>query len=157
MTPELTRMIDVRSLPEGVHVSANAAEREALARRCGIEAVDRLEVEVAFSRQGPAVIAEGAIAADVVQNCAVSGEPFPVTVAEPVRLCFVPASRTPPPADEIEYEGTQFDLGEAIAQTLSLAIDPYATGPDADIVRAEVGLDEPEASGPFAALAALKK
>ena len=59
--------------------------------------------------------------------------------------------------DEIEFEGTQFDLGEQIAQTLSLAIDPYATGPNAERARKESGLSDEASNGPFAALAALRK
>ena len=59
--------------------------------------------------------------------------------------------------DEIEYEGTAFDLGEALAQTLALAIDPFAEGPNADAFRAQHGLDGETPTGPFAALAALKK
>ena len=60
--------------------------------------------------------------------------------------------------DEIFYEGDSFDLGEAVAQSLALAIDPFACGPDADRVRQEKGLSaDDQPSGPFAALAALKK
>jgi hypothetical protein len=59
--------------------------------------------------------------------------------------------------DEIPYAGTAFDLGEAVAQSLALAIDPYATGPDAERVRKEKGLTDEAAHGPFAALSALKK
>ena len=58
--------------------------------------------------------------------------------------------------DEIEYEGMTFDLGEAVAQSLGLAIDPFAEGPEADAARQKHGLAGEEASGPFAALAALK-
>ena len=61
--------------------------------------------------------------------------------------------------DRIAYSGDAFDLGEAIAQTLGLAVDPYAEGPNAAAIRAEVGIkgdDQP--SGPLAeALARLKK
>jgi hypothetical protein len=59
--------------------------------------------------------------------------------------------------DDIPYTGPAFDLGEAVAQSLALAIDPYAAGPEADAVRKETGLTDKQASGPFAALAALKK
>ena len=58
--------------------------------------------------------------------------------------------------DEIPFEGDTVDLGEAVAQSLALAIDPYAVGPEAERVRQEVLSDE-AASGPFAALAALRK
>jgi hypothetical protein len=61
--------------------------------------------------------------------------------------------------DEIEYSGDMFDLGEAVAQTLGLAIDPYAEGPGADAARKAAGIvAEGEQEGPLAALlAGLKK
>ena len=58
--------------------------------------------------------------------------------------------------DEITYSGDRFDVGEAVAQSLALAIDPFATGPEADRIRTEVGLEEPEKENPFAALKGLK-
>ncbi|HEX2793115.1 MAG TPA: DUF177 domain-containing protein, partial [Croceicoccus sp.] len=58
--------------------------------------------------------------------------------------------------DEIPFTGERFDLGEAVAQSLALAIDPFMAGPDADRVRREVGLAEPEKENPFAALKGLK-
>ena len=54
------------------------------------------------------------------------------------------------------YEGERIDLGEAVAQSLALAIDPFAIGPEAEKVRAS-GLLGEENLSPFAALAALKK
>ena len=48
-------------------------------------------------------------------------------------------------------------IGDVMAQTLALAIDPFAEGPNADAFRAEHGLGEESLPGPFAALAALKK
>ena len=49
------------------------------------------------------------------------------------------------------------DLGEAVAQSFGLALDPYATGPDAETTRRDAGIvAESAPSGPFAALAALK-
>jgi hypothetical protein len=44
-----------------------------------------------------------------------------------------------------------------VAQSLSLAVDPYAAGPNAEQARKDAGLGDEAASGPFAALAALKK
>ena len=58
--------------------------------------------------------------------------------------------------DEIDYTGLTFDVGEALAQTLALSIDPFAQGPDADRVRVEHGLAGASGGGAFAALAALK-
>ena len=87
-----------------------------------------------------------------------------MTIDEPLALRFVPAAE---PAgeeieleeselDEIPFEGHVFDLGEAVAQSLALAIDPYATGPNADEMRKEKGLNDEGASGPFAVLKDLK-
>ena len=90
---------------------------------------------------------------------------MPVRIDEPLALRFVPAAEpeeeelelAESDLDEIPFEGHVFDLGEAVAQSLALAIDPYATGPEAERVRKEAGLSDEAASGPFAALAALKE
>ena len=168
MTPEFSRPVDARHLPERpLRLEATGGEREALARRFAIEAIDRLEAEVALDREGGAVTANGRIEADVVQACAVSGEPVKTRLAEPFALRFVRSEPAHGADEEIElaaddldeviYEGNQVDLGEAVAQSLSLAIDPYATGPEAEAVRREAGLSDAAANGAFAALAALKK
>ncbi len=96
--------------------------------------------------------------------------PYPVTTCPPASrriwtCCSFPPSRILAPDEEIEleeseldeipYEGDRFDLGEAVAQSLALAIDPFACGPDADRVRQEVGLAEPEKENPFAKLKGL--
>ena len=168
MTPEFSRRIDLRAVPaEPLRIEADAAERAALAKRIGIEAVERLTAEVTLVPAGGVVQVTGRIEAAVVQACGISNEPFAVKVSEPLSLRFVQGITPHKPdeeleidadaCDEIEFEGTQFDLGEQIAQTLSLAIDPYATGPNAERVRKESGLDDAASSGPFAALAALRK
>jgi uncharacterized metal-binding protein YceD (DUF177 family) len=164
-TPEFARFVDRRRLTaKPVELIADEAERKALAARFGLVAIDRLEATIALAADGEAVVGDGALCAEIVQSCAVSGDDLPVTIAEPLHLRFVPEA--PVEAEEIElaeedldeipYSGTAFDLGEAVAQSLALAIDPYATGPGADAVRREKGLSDEAASGPFAALAALK-
>lgn len=169
--PELSRMIKHKPLPGGtLEVVASEAERMALARRFGITAVDRLVARIDLTEDGKAVSATGTLEADLVQPCAISGEDFPVSVREAIALRFVPSSGTPAEPDieieladddldEIEYEGEMFDLGEAIAQSLALAIDPYAEGPNADAARKAAGIVSDDAPrGPLAdALAALKK
>ena len=164
---EFTRIADIRHLTEApLRLIATEAERAALARRFGIVSIAALEAAVQLTRDGPAVSAAGTLRAEIVQSCAVSGEDLPVTIDEPIALRFVPEAQLKITEEEIEldddtldeipFSGTQFDLGEAVAQSLALAIDPYAEGPEAERVRREV-LTAQEASGPFAALAALKK
>lgn len=164
--PEFSRLVDRRNLKAvPLTLAADEAERKALARRFGLVAIARLEAEVSLEADGEAVAAEGTLRAEVTQTCAVTGDDLPVAIEEPLSLRFVPEAPATEEEvelaeeelDEIPYSGTVFDLGEAVAQSLALAIDPYATGPNADRVREEKGLSGGEASGPFAALAALKK
>jgi uncharacterized metal-binding protein YceD (DUF177 family) len=163
--PEFARPVDRRNLAdEPLTLVADEAERKALARRFGLVAIHRLEAEVALAADGEAVDATGTLRAEIVQTCAVSGDDLPVTIEEPLAFRFVPEAPVTEEElelaeedlDEIPYAGTSFDLGEAVAQSLALAIDPYATGPEADRVRQEKGLLDEGAAGPFAALAALK-
>jgi len=165
-TPEFSRPVDERQLTaRPVGIEASADERRALARRFALVAIKSLKATVRFERDGEAVRAQGRLSAAIVQSCAISGEDLPVSIEEALVLRFVP-ERHPEDEeieldaqdlDEIPFEGDEFDLGEAVAQSLALAIDPYAIGPEADRVRKEAGLGDEAASGPFAALAALKK
>jgi uncharacterized metal-binding protein YceD (DUF177 family) len=164
--PEFPRPFDRRAITNApVRLVANEAECAALAQRFAIPSVGRLEALLDVFADGEVIHARGRMEADIVQSCAVSGDDLPVTIDEQITLRFVPPRAYDPDAeielaaeelDEIEYEGGVIDLGEAVAQTLALAIDPYLTGPDAEKVRAEV-LAAQEPSGPFAALAKLKK
>jgi len=171
MTPEFSRPFDLRQLGSApVTLSANESERAALAKRFGIVSIERLEAVLTLTPEdtprGKAVLATGTLSARWVQSCAVSGEDLPAGTDEPVTMRFVPPGEDHAPdeeielsdcdCDEIEYEGTSFDLGEAVAQSMALAIDPFATGPDADRARTEAGIVSETASGPFAALAGLK-
>ena len=164
--PEFSRPVDRRHLPAApLSLAADEGERKALARRFGLVAIGRLEAEIALEAEGETVAARGALSAEIVQTCAVTGDDLPVSIREPFALRFAPEAPvsaeelelTREELDEIPYSGTSFDLGEAVAQSLALAIDPFATGPDADRMRKEQGLLDEAASGPFAALAALKK
>jgi uncharacterized metal-binding protein YceD (DUF177 family) len=167
---EFTRIVKVRPHPpQSITLEADAAERAALAERVGVTAIEDLRAEVQFAPAGEAIAATGTLAADVIQPCAVSGEDFAVRVNEPLHLRFVRAL-TPVASDEeieladdepdeIEFDGETIDVGEAVAQSLALAIDPYAVGPDADAARRAAGIeDESAPRGPLAeALAALRK
>lgn len=165
---EFTRMVELRSVDARPRrLEANEAERAALAERFGLVSIGRLEADIELTADGAEVDAAGTLDTEIVQSCAVTGDDLPVTIHEKLAFRFVPESAAPPPSeedieidsgelDEIPYQGTAFDLGEAVAQSLALAIDPYATGPNADAARREAGLLGEEDAGPFAALKALK-
>lgn len=162
---EFTRIIDLREIGEAPRkLAASAEECTALAMRFDLVSVDRLEAEIVLDSDGPAVTANGTLQAEIVQSCAVSGEDLPVAISEMVALRFVPAGTAQAEEieldadqlDEIDFTGSAFDLGEALAQTLALAIDPFAIGPKAEEARRKAGIGGEGAGGAFAALAALK-
>lgn len=166
--PEYSYPIDLRQVNDvPLTLAPDEAARRRLAGRFGITAIPAMQATVQLVREGERVTATGRLVADVIQACRISAEDFPVHIDEPVHLRFVPLvgeivpdeeiELTADDCDEIEYSGTAFDLGEALAQTLALAIDPFAEGPNADAFRAEHGLAGETSTGPFAALAALKK
>jgi uncharacterized metal-binding protein YceD (DUF177 family) len=164
---EFVREFDVRQCEgKAAHIEADEAERAALAKRFGIVRIDRLEADVVLHRKDRVIDARGTLSADIVQACAVSAEDLPVTIDEEVAVRFVPEVRIYAPdqeielsaeeCDEVEYGGSHFDLGEAVAQTLALAIDPFAVGPQAAEARKRPELNAEAEPGPFAALKDLK-
>jgi len=170
MTPEFSRLIGGRQV-EGKHVALapTEAERAALAQRFGLVRIDSLTADLDLSTKDRAsgfqVEASGTLKAEIVQPCAVSAEDLPVSIDEPLFFRFVPQATDYTPdeeieltaeeLDEIEYDGTHLDIGEAVAQSLALAIDPFLTGPDAEAARKAAGIGAPEDQGPFAALKGL--
>jgi uncharacterized metal-binding protein YceD (DUF177 family) len=173
MTPEFSRTVQIDTLggaPRSLAVEADEAERAALAERFGLLAIERLAAEAALTRGGETVIAAGRLEADVTQSCVATGEPVPERVEHSFRIEFRPPPEGGAAEEEIElseseldivfYEGGSVDLGEAVAETLSLNLDPYPRCAEAEAALREAGVkSEEEAraeSSPFAVLAALK-
>lgn len=165
---ELERIFEAARLPSAEQViEASEAECAALAARFGLVTVKSLTARVQLAADGPTVRATGRVTANIVQSCAVSGEDLPVRIGEPLALRFVPAGEpvsgdeeielSAEELDDIEMENGRFDLGEAVAQTLGLAIDPYLEGPGADEARHKAGLLSESEGGAFAALKGLLK
>ncbi|MDE2302074.1 MAG: DUF177 domain-containing protein [Sphingomonadales bacterium] len=161
--PEFSRRVDIREIgPAPLHLAATAAECAALARRFDLVAIEALSALVDLVEDGAMIRATGRMTADVIQSCAVSAEDLRVHIEAPLALRFLrdtPMGGTEielsaEDCDDIGFSGTAFDLGEAVAQSLELAIDRFAVGPGAARVRA--GLADPRATGPFAPLAALR-
>jgi hypothetical protein len=109
----------------------------------------------------------GRLRAVVTRECGVTLDPFDEVIDEPFQLRFVPRGSPNAPADVavedqvIDLEGDDppdvvdadtFDVGAALVEQLSLALDPFPRKPDAVFEPPEV----PGETSPFAALAALK-
>lgn len=134
---EFSRRFPLARPPADVRVEATADERAALARRFGLPSIRALSCDFRLRPAAKgAVAASGTLEARVVQVCVASGEEFEAAVRERFAVRFVPAgSENPDPDfeddDEIPCAGDSMDLGEAAAEQLALALDPYPRAPGA--------------------------
>ena len=156
--------------PRTVSIGADEGERAALAGRFGLQAIHSLAAEAALVRKGDAVRASGRVTAAVVQSCVATGEPVEEEVAEDFDIEFRPHPEVGSADEEIElsegeldvvfYDAAAVDLGDAVAETVSLALNPFPRSPQADAALRAAGVkNEEEAraeASPFAELAALK-
>jgi hypothetical protein len=146
MKPELHRPVSINEIgPSGMDsvVEAGPAECAALAARMGVPAVLRLSCRFHLVRGAfDAIAAQGHLLATVVRTCVVSLDDFETDVVENFRVRFVPAGNEtdeidPEAEDEIPFTGGMIDLGEAAAEQLALALDPYPRKPDAELPASE--------------------
>lgn len=168
IVPEFSRPQRLDAIGAGEHrvaISADAGERAALAKRFGLIAIERLESTMTVHRDASGVVARGHLSGAVVQPCSVTGDPVPAQIEEDFAIRFLPDGT--PEGDEVElsdadcdtvfYTGGAIDLGEAAAETLALALDPFPRSPGADAALRDAGVLGEDEAGPFAALAKLKK
>jgi uncharacterized metal-binding protein YceD (DUF177 family) len=169
VAPEFSRTIPwgmVGRQEKREELEATEAERLALARRFDILEVAALHASLRLRQEAGGVVrVRGRLTADVVQACVVTLDPVPQHIDEPVDLRFLPEGAEPEDdpedPDEILSEGGPMDLGEAIAEQLSLALDPYPRVPGAELQPDVLEEDEPPEEAPrrpnpFAKLSALK-
>ena len=170
---EFSRPLQTDAIPrEGIalYLEASPAECSALATRFDLVEVVRLrgDVRVDVLDESGTFHVAGRLTADVVQACVVTLEPVAAQVEAEFDRLFsraVPAET----AAEIEIDpeaampepllGDRLDLGEVMAEELSLALDPYPRSPDADRHLAQFGADPmaAETRSPFVALGSLRR
>src|ERR1700760_4874634 len=140
MTQELHRPVAVDRIGAAgleVTVEASAVECAALAQRMQLPGITELRCGFRIERDSAdALLAHGRLHARVTQTCVVSLEEFPVVLDESFTLRCVPAGQEsddpdPEGLDEIGYADGMLDLGEAAAEQLALALDPYPRAPGA--------------------------
>ena len=149
-----------------IAIEADAAERAALARRFEIASLQSLSATASVVRRDGEVRAAGTLRADLVQLCVATNVEIPVRIAASFDIAFRNEAPADVPDAGIElsesecdvmfYEGGAIELGEAVAETLALAIDPYPRAANADAVLRKTGVLSEAPAGPFAALAGLK-
>jgi uncharacterized metal-binding protein YceD (DUF177 family) len=167
--PEFSRLVRIDTLgeaPRALAIEADESERMALARRFGLIAIDRLAANLSLRRTGEEVVLSGSLQARVVQACVATHEPVPAEVEAPFEILFRSQPDAAAPDTEVElseseldvvfYEGGSIDVGEAVAETLSLSLDPFPRAPGAEEALKAAGVIGEEEAGPFGALAALR-
>lgn len=163
-TPEFSRRVllsRIGSEPYRQEITADAAERAALAERFELLSLDRLTATVSVSRRGiDMFLLEAAFEAEFVQACVVTLDPVPGALSEEFGLLYGPLAAEGTAAgvvnDAVAFEpleGDLIDIGEAVAQEFSLALPPFPRSPAADQAAAA---EAPDETGPFAALARLR-
>ena len=170
ITPEFSRLIRLDSLggeARAMTIEADERERAALAIRFDLISIDRLEADAECLSDGDIVNVTGTLSAHVVQSCVASAEPVPAKISEPFVLRFVPAPKletsdeerelSEEDCDVIGYSGGAIELGEAVAETLALALDPFPRSPAASEALRAAGVLSEEEAGPFAVLKGLKE
>jgi len=170
--PLLDASVRIDHLPhEGrtVDVVATPEQREAIAARLGISAVERLEARLEVTRFRGGLRAYGPLEAVTVQPCVVTFAPVRQVIDEEVERIFLPAAEQPKSAtshpevfvdlegDDMPdyFEGHEVDLSEAIIETVALALDPYPRAEGVTLDAVEMPPDETEEESPFAGLKSL--
>lgn len=167
--PEFSRLVRLDSIGEAgraMTLEADAAERAALARRFGLPGIARLTAEAALAPNGSDIAVRGTLAATVTQSCVATGAPVEAEIEAGFAILFRPHADLKAGEEEIElggdeldtvfYDGPAVDIGEAVAETLALSLDPYPRAPGAEEALRAAGVKSEEQAGPFSALAGLR-
>jgi uncharacterized metal-binding protein YceD (DUF177 family) len=155
----------IGAAPVRYDLAATEAERIALARRFGLIAIDQLEAQFDLHKETDAPVATGQIMAKVTQSCIATGDPVPQSINVPCSIRFVDLHQVATEDleldtsdhDEMEHDGQAVDLGEAAAQTLVLALDPYPRSAAAAAALKAAGVvgEDEVGNGAFAGLKGL--
>ena len=165
MSAEFSHEVRLDEIGAGLErrIAANDIECAALARRLGLVAVNHLAGTLTLRHEDEGVHVQGTVAASVVAACAVSGADVPQRIEEAINVLAVEPARgggevelEAEELDRVTMTGGRIDLGEVMADSLALALDPYPRA-DAETVAAArrfLGTEE-AATGGTSAFAAL--
>ncbi len=167
------RVEDIESEPRKLSLEANESDREALVERFALVALDRLTADLSIQHKGKdnGILIKGKIQANLVQRCIVSLADVPEDVEASFELLLVDPDMAARMDEEESYldpeapeydalEGDIIDVGDIVAQTLSITMEPYPRAEDA-VAKApknpNISINEPELGkpNPFSVLSKL--
>lgn len=131
---EFSRPLLVARVPGGgsyEKLKADAKECERMAKRLDVQAIHDLKAELKVRPwRGGGFRVAGTATVDLEQTSVVSLEDFRQTLEFEIERYFLP--KAPNPDEELDVDvidnGT-IDLGEVVAETLALELDPYPRKP----------------------------
>ncbi len=176
---EIERLVDLERMGNAgtaLEIAPSDSERAALAKRFGFLGLPIFTARVTVDRRiGGQIVVEGRLRGRIVQACVLTLDPVTQDVDETFRIVFKPDmtdDRDPESGEAVlnsqadapePLSGNMLDIGEIVAEQLSLAADPYPRRPGAKL---EDVLPKPRHGGrkgqpeqrrhPFAGLAALR-
>ena len=174
---EIERIFDLDRMGSGsaaLDIVASDSERAALAKRFGFLDLPVFSARVTVDRHpGKRVVVEGRLRGKIVQACILTLDPVTQDLDDTFQLVFaqdITDERDPESGEAIlsasldapePLTGNLLDVGELVAEQLSLAADPYPRRPGAKLedvmpdVRGRRNRPE-QRRHPFASLASLR-
>jgi uncharacterized metal-binding protein YceD (DUF177 family) len=161
----VVKISEVGNHSRNLRLSADEAARHALMARFDLAALDNLDAEISLKHEADAVIATGRFTASLAQFCIATHDPVPAKLDEVIHIQFIaePTSNgevelelAPEDCDTMFHDGQTIDLGEAVAQSMGLALNPYPRSPEAEKILKAAGVKSEEDVVPVGALAGLK-
>lgn len=176
---EIERVVDLDRMGPGgaaLDIVASDSERAALAKRFGFLGLPALSARVTVDRRlGGQIVVEGRLRGRIVQACVLTLDPVNQDLDDAFRIVFkkdLADDRDPESGDAVlsaqadapePLTGNLLDVGEIVAEQLSLAADPYPRRPGAKLEDVMPKLRHHGRRGPpdqrrhpFAGLAALR-
>ena len=142
---EIERIVDLERMGPGgaaLEIAASEGERAALAKRFGFVGLPAFSARVTVDRRaGGQVVVEGRMRGKIVQACILTLDPVTQELDETFRILFrqdVVDERDPESGEAVlsaqtdapePLSGNLLDVGEIVAEQLSLAADPYPRRP----------------------------
>src|SRR6202521_4479475 len=154
--PEFSRLVRLDRLgsqPFRQRIEATPQEREKLSQRFDLLSLDRLTAAVDLYRQSAEVVRlEASFEAEFVQSCVFTLDPVPGAISDHFSLVYGPPEVEPEEIawgrDDAAFEllaADAIDIGEAVAQELSLGLPVLPRQSDASI---DIDLTEVSSGSP---------
>jgi uncharacterized metal-binding protein YceD (DUF177 family) len=167
MENEFQRIIDLDSsttFGNSITLTANDDEKKALAERFGLLDLSSLSATIVITVDDiqKCFRVEGTLCAELMQKCIISLKPVPESINAPFSVLLVmETTQKQEQEEEINWEAdveyitdSKVDVGEIVAQYLSLMMDPYPKCADQEQETKESAL--PKTKNPFSILEKLK-